>query len=195
MHQYYKIVWSFALFFLVMAIGILFATDSDVVDAAKKEKERRSQVTAPHKTFTNKDIEAFKAKNKDKTPKSSTTTKQAQTQTQTNATSDDEDAEEDPYADYEQQKAYWTGRYAEIRDKIKSAEADVDRLTPIVDALKSTYVKGNDTQQIMRLQAEVDEKDALLQAAKKTLDEANQELEDLEEEGRKAGALPGWFRD
>ena len=54
---------------LILTGSIVFAADSpapSVADIAKKEKERREKAK-PTKTFTNEDVENFKAKHADET--------------------------------------------------------------------------------------------------------------------------------
>ena len=52
----------FSLIF-VFLVAHSFAADSPLVEAAKKEKERRAQLNSPARVLTNQDIEKFKEKN------------------------------------------------------------------------------------------------------------------------------------
>lgn len=187
------------LILLAVALGLLLApvvhaTDPDLVELSKKEKARRAQ-TGAHKTFTNKDIEAFKAKNKQGGKNASSSTKavnQPQTQEET---SEDTSSEDAPVYDFDKEEVYWRGRYQEAKARIEKAQKEVDRLQPIVDQLKQTYVESKDPTVVTQFQDAVERRTEELESAKKELEAAQQGMDDLEEEGRKAGALPGWFRD
>lgn len=193
-----SLIGSVVFLFVFALIAVAYAADPDLVELAKKEKARRA-AAGTHKTFTNKDIEAYKAKNKEKNGKtadpSSETMEEPQTQTSTAEADEPPQEGQDPEFDYDKEKTYWRGRYTEIRDRIDKAQKEIDRLAPIVDQLKNTYIKSDDPKDVMRLQTEVEAKTSELENAKIDLDQANTAMEDLQEDGRKAGALPGWFRD
>lgn len=180
-----------SLAFALLLATVVHASDPDLVELSKKEKAKRAQ-SGTHRVFTNKDIEAFKAKNKDATSKSSTPAPVITTEEQPQTESTEET---DPLADYDKEKAYWRGRYEEAKARIQKAQDEVDRLQPIVDQLKQTFIQSKDPAVLAQFQDQVDKKTAELQAAQKELAAAQQGMEDLEDEGHKAGALPGWFRD
>jgi hypothetical protein len=191
-----KRIWvPLALAFTLLLAPVVHTGDSDLVELSKKEKAKRAQTGDPHKVFTNKDIEAFKAKNKQTGGKSasSSSTLKAEEQPQTQAETSYEDAP--PEFDYDKEKIYWRGRYEEAKARIEKAQKDVDRLQPIVKQLQLTYVDSKDPSVMIQFQDEVERKLSELQSAKKELDDAEKGMEELWEEGRKAGALPGWFRD
>lgn len=188
-----KRIWvPLFLAFALFLAPVVHTEDSDLVELSKKEKAKRAQSGGAHKVFTNKDIEAFKAKNKPTNAKrsSSSSTLKVEEEPQTQV-----EEEAPPEFDYDKEKIYWRGRYGEAKARIERAQDEVDRLQPIVDQLKQTYVDSKDPGVMTQFQEDVERKTAELQAAKKELEAARQGMEDLEEEGRKAGALPGWFRD
>jgi hypothetical protein len=76
-------------------------------------------------------------------------------------------------------EAYWRSRMKEAREKVASLKVKVDELDRITKQnLGSTSKWAAD-----------------LAKAREELAAAEREIGDLEEEARKAGALPGWFRE
>ena len=165
---------------------LLQADDSPVVQAAKTEKARRKTIPHAHRTFTNKDIRAFKIKhNLPDNPADS------ETQTQS-APAEDQDPEMDQM---DQQEKYWRNRFQQVQNRILQAHDQIDLLhTQINDQEKYFYTlpDGDQKQQVM---LQINELTHQLQKAQDELNEANQALDDLQEEGRLAGALPGWLRE
>lgn len=165
--------------------------DSPLMQAAKKERERREKLkasTKPTKSFTNQDIQDFKAKNKDAdkgtgegegeeaTDESSTTTEE------TTSTTD---------APVEQQ---WRDRSHEAVERIKSAEEKVQKLQTDINALtQAFYAESDGVAQRGQIEDQRNNRLNELEAAKKELDNAKQAQEDLQDEARRAGALPGWI--
>jgi hypothetical protein len=76
-------------------------------------------------------------------------------------------------------EAYWRGRMKEARDKVASLKVKVDELDRITKSNLGTPTKW--TQE--------------LALAREELAAAERAIGDLEEEARRAGALPGWLRE
>jgi len=83
------------------------------------------------------------------------------------------------------------------RDAIARAEADVAAVQARLDALLVDRDPTNvlDPNRLQTLEAERAKAMQELEAAKEGLAKARQDLEDLEEEARKAGVPPGWLRE
>ena len=91
---------------------------------------------------------------------------------------------------------YWRREAAERRDVVREAEARIKELEEKITALRSDLSPVN-TQDPNRLQSrdrELREAIDALDAARLSADAARKALSDLEEEARRAGALPGWLR-
>jgi hypothetical protein len=76
-------------------------------------------------------------------------------------------------------EAYWRGRMKEARDKVAGLKVKVDELDRITKSNLGTPTKW--TQE--------------LALAREELAAAERAIGDLEEEARRAGALPGWLRE
>ena len=171
---------------LIAFVSISFAEDSPLVKAAKKEKERRDKVEAK-KTLTNQDIEEIRKK---------------QLGIETTAVAGDEPAaEEDKKAekkekDPTQSEEYWRARKEEVNQNLQEAQAKVEQLQSEINSLTTAfYAESDGVAQRPLIESERTERIKELEQAKQDLENARQQAEGLEDEARKAGALPGWIRD
>lgn len=150
-------------------------------------------------SFTNEDLQRYSAEQK----AGGSTDEEAAAEE--NAVPGAEGAE--PGSDREARKAdeeYWRGRGRTAREAVKQAEDDLDKAKARLDEPDGRGPAGQPlpvdgmkldphrqlTKSDERLRREEDVKDA--EAA---LERARQDLADLEEEARQAGALPGWLRE
>jgi len=171
---------------LIAFVSVSFAEDSALVKAAKKEKERRAKVEAK-KTLTNQDIEEIRTK---------------QLGIESTAVPGDESAEEtkgdkkDKKEDPAQSEEYWRGRKQETDQRVQDAQSKVQELqTEITNLTTAFYAESDGVAQRPVIESERIERLKELEQAKQDLENARAESDGLEEEARKAGALPGWIRD
>ena len=184
---------------LIFVVGLSFAEDSPLVKAAKREKERRAKVKS-EKTFTNKDIEDFKAKNKDSEPDAQGENQADQVNgtqgEQTEAQPADQDQTTEPESDSAKDEQYWRDKYAEIAQNMKESEEKVQRLQEEMNGLRIAYYAEQDgVAGRPKINSEIEKQFDEIEAAKKELEESKQALENLEEDARKAGVPPGWVRE
>jgi len=86
----------------------------------------------------------------------------------------------------EPDRDYWVGRYEKLVSEVEGLRAKVDTLQlNYTRARTRNYPRG---EALKQLEADRDK-------AVKELAEKEAELEDFPDEARRAGALPGWFRD
>lgn len=93
-------------------------------------------------------------------------------------------------------ETYWRDRATRARTAVEEADAKVKDLEARVAAIRNDMNPVN-TQDPNRLQSrdrELREAIDALDAARLSADAARKALSDLEEEARRAGALPGWLR-
>src|SRR5438128_1703982 len=93
---------------------------------------------------------------------------------------------------------YWRAKAAERRDGVGKADAKVQELESRVSALRVDINPGVNVQDPNRLQTldrALREAQDALEAARREAATARQALADLEDEARRAGALPGWVRE
>jgi len=173
---------------LVFMVSVCIAEDSPLVAAAKREKERRAKIAAEKaetKSFTNQDIEEFKAKN----PTGDETATESE-----QAVSDTPGEQAAPSSERDDE-AYWKGKAEATREKTRQAEEKVNNAQNDIDALWRYQTAVDDGQQQQKTVGERGERMNDLDAAKKELEEAKAAEEELQEEARKEGAPPGWVED
>ncbi len=173
---------------LVFLVSVCIAEDSPLVAAAKREKERRAKIAAEKaetKSFTNQDIEEFKAKN----PTAESTSEEPGVE--------GEQPAPDATAAGEQNddEAIWKEKAAAAQEKIKAAEEKVNKTQDDIDALWRYQTAVDDGQQQQKAVGERSERMTDLETAKKELEEAKKAEEELQEEARKEGVPPGWVED
>ena len=138
--------------------------------ARQEQEKKRKSPASPAPTYTEEDL-----KSRSRTPKGSVA--------QPDAGAPSPAASVEPSPTPEPDRALlereWRARFAEARARI--AEADARAYEDRIDVV---YVSGVLVQQRVRVKVETAE-----------LRAARQALEDLEEELRRSGGLPGWSRE
>jgi hypothetical protein len=174
----------------VFTVVTSFAEDSDLVKLAKQEKERRAKTQAK-KTLTNQDIEEIRKKQ----PLTGIENTSEQTQpaegTETQATAQQGTKEKDTNTE-----EYWRGRKQQADQQLKDAQEKVEQIQSEINQLQTAfYAESDGVGQRPVIKQEWDERLKALEQAKQDLQAAQAESSGLEDEARKAGALPGWVRD
>jgi hypothetical protein len=165
-----------------------------LAEAAKAERERKAETAPPRIIINNKTIHRY-AKGGQLTvaepKKKASPPAPAQAATPTAGTTATA-----PAVPLQRDEKYWRGRAIEIRqrwrkasDRIKELEDDIALLRRRFYAQDDPYVRDGQIKPAWdRALDELRESRATVQAAKK-------ELTDFLDEGRIAGALPGWLRE
>lgn len=188
--------WLLAL--VLGALGVAsFAAAQGLGEAAAREQERRAREgkASPAPSFTAKDLEAARiAREGPPKPSPSPGAKGASPKPTAKPTVP---PPEPALVPTPSQEPYWRGRAAEKRRAIADAQLRItalqDQLTALRNDLSPTGV--TDPFRLQTQQAEIAKVSAALVEAQRGLERARQEMADLEEEARRAGALPGWLRE
>ena len=165
-----------------------------LADVAKKTEEENSKKAegSKSKVYTNKELTPdTRSSGEARTESAETKT----TATDTKTASAKEDKTEGKSKDTKKDEAYWRGRVTPIHRRIAEKVAKVAtldrRIRELTDDLSGigplNARRGGVESERQRLITEVDSLHASIEADKA-------EVETIEEEGRRAGALPGWFR-
>ena len=165
-------------------------TGDPVADAARKARESKKDAPKPKKVYTDDDlkrttVEPAAASTSAPVGDSGAATKAGESTKTGDATKD-----EDPNSE----KA-WRKRFQAQHDKIAKAERELDVLTRELEKAQIEYYP--DPQKAMTQQnsrADINEKQAKIDAKKKELDQLKQGLADMEDQLRKSGGDPGWAR-
>jgi hypothetical protein len=160
-------------------------------DVARKEEERRKDIKAPAKVYTNRDLGAVPDGPAPGTVSSSAGTTPAPAPASADAKADDKDKEKStPQKD----QAYWSGRKKELSAKLDSDQTLAEAMQTRINVLTADFSSRSDP--VQRAGVERDRNRALaeLDRLHKAVDDGKKALAALDEEARKAGVPAGWLR-
>jgi hypothetical protein len=160
-----------------------------LADVAKKEEERRKNVKATGKTYTNKDLGSLPPG----TPAPPPAPTPAAAAADASAAKDKEtekSGEKEPVKD----QAYWSGRMKELQTQLQRDQTYVDAMQTRVNSLATDFVNRDDPAQRGALASERQKVLGELDRLKKQIEAEKKAIADLEEEARRANVPPGWLR-
>ena len=159
-------------------------TGDPVEDAARKAREAQKEKPKPKKVYTDDDV-------KKSAPDTAATAKPAVTSdVAPQQSAGGPGKNEDPNGE-----SAWRKRFKEARDKIARAEKELDVLQREFEKAQTQYY--SDPQKAMNEQnnrAEINDKQAKIDAKKKEINQLKLATDDLEDQLRKSGGEPGWAR-
>lgn len=157
---------------------------TSLAEAARAAREQRAHAAPPAHVITNQNLKQYAAKGQITV---ATPAKQAEEK------KDGEPAEEAPVVRDEQ---YWRSRALEIRLRWHKAADDVSELEQSAAGWRRRFYAENDVYvRNGKIKPEWDRVLDRLEEARAEVDTAKAELAEFLEEGRTAGALPGWLRE
>lgn len=167
------------------------STGDPVADAARKARAEQKTSPKPKKVFTNDDIPSAAPAPAPAPATSDASGKPAgQTQAGDKSAKKELDPEDDP-----KQAAYWQKRSRTLRNKLSTAEQELDVLQRELSKDELQYYP--DPQKALQQQynrSDINEKRAKVDAKKSEVESLKQQVADLEDAVRKAGGDPGWVR-
>src|SRR5712692_1038917 len=176
-------------------------TGDALADAARKARETKKDAPKPKKVYTDDDVKK-RAPGPGAAPASapgdaSGTAATATVHATGNAakTGEATKTEETTKTEDPNSETAWRKRFQAQRDKIAKAEKELDILGRELEKAQVEYYP--DPQKAMTQQnsrADINEKQAKIEAKKKELEQLRQGLDDLEDQLRKSGGDPGWAR-
>jgi hypothetical protein len=168
---------------VVVDPGTEDGAEMSLVEAARAERQRRAHAGEPVAVINDKTLPQYAAKGQITIaePKSKKPAEAAP------AAADGESLHDEQY---------WRGRALEIRQRWRRAADDVEELEQKATELRQKFYLENDTfTRDNRIKPEWDRVLDKLNRSRLEAEEAKKELEDLQEEGRVAGIMPGWLRE
>ncbi len=177
---------------LVMILGVLVvaipSSAQSLAEIAAKEAARRAAIKEPARVITEKDLPADKSAASKPAPVEADGARHpatsAQTSAQTSTTTQTDDNGHD--------ERWWSARARPLVAKLDAATRKLEIARARAAAISAETKRSGApartlTRSLQSAAAEVDRRKAEVVNARRA-------LEDLEEEARKAGALPGWLR-
>ncbi|HXH68435.1 MAG TPA: hypothetical protein VNI81_14620 [Candidatus Limnocylindrales bacterium] len=170
------------------------STGDPVADAARKARAEQKTAPKPKKVFTNDDIPSAKPAPAPTTDASAKPDGKPQTDAKPQAGDQSGKKELDPEDD-PKQAAYWQKRSRNLRNKLSTAEQELDVLQRELSKDELQYYP--DPQKALMQQynrTDINEKRAKVDAKKSEVASLKQQVAELEDSVRKAGGDPGWVR-
>jgi hypothetical protein len=166
-----------------------------LADLAKKEKERRAQLQAAGKTIT--EVDALKSKGGavSTAEPSESRVPPAGTPAEGSAgTTAGAQAGDEPLDFQGRPESYWRQTMAEARGLVASLENERNVLILRLNELQTKFYQEADGFKQQQIQQEIQKTLYAQDVNKNELAKAQKQLQDLETEARKSGALPGWLK-
>jgi hypothetical protein len=163
-------------------VAVAQAQTPTLGELAKKEQERRKGQKTPAKVYTKKDLPPSPPAAPPSGGSSATTTPDETKQ-----------AEKKPAED-EKDEAWWKNRINQAREEQRRNEMFAEALQTRINSLSTDFVNRDDPFQRAKIGEDRDKAIAELARVKGDIDRAKKQIEDIEEEARKAGVPPGWLR-
>jgi len=165
-------------------VGPAFASAQNptLAEVARKEQERRKATKSSDKVLTNKDL-----------PPSAQKPQPAPASTPAGSTAPSAAAPEQKPAD-EKDEALWRQRITQAREGLRRSETFLEALQSRVNALSADFVNRDDPYQRAKIGEDRQKALAEMQRVQTEIADFKQQIEDIEEEARKAGVPPGWLR-
>ena len=175
---------------IILAIAAAVHAQS-LAELAKKEKERRAKAQENAKVITNKDASLYIG---GALTTSSGTKAKSQKAASAATETVEESGEVEPVDFFGRPESFWKQTFSDARKRVEDLENEANVLKlRITDLQNSFYSEDNGFKQ-QDIQREIQKAIYEQDLNRDNLTRAQKELQELEVEARKSGALPGWLR-
>ena len=151
-----------------------------LAELARQEQERR-KTRKPAKVYTKKDLP------------SSPPGRATQSPSTAPAPIDETTPEKKP-GEETKDEAWWKNRINQVREELRRNEMFAEALQTRINSLSTDFVNRDDPFQRGKIGEDRDKAIAELSRVKGEIERAKKQIDDIEEEARKAGVPPGWLR-
>jgi DNA repair exonuclease SbcCD ATPase subunit len=173
-----------------------------LAEIARKEAERRKTIEKTGKVITAKDLPEAARKPAGSTPAGAPAAGGAAPGdgTAAAATGDSKAPNATAGGDKPDQKpdqkneAYWRGRLNQAQESARRAEAFAEALQTRINSLTADFANAADAYQRAKVGEDRQKALAELERVKGEAQNAKKQVDDIQEEARKAGVPPGWLR-
>jgi len=160
---------------------------------AKKEQDRRKDVKAPAKVYTNDDLHADtgSAPPAPATQAGPSGGSEQVAPSQSGVAKEPAKPAED---DSKKTEGYWKDRLAKARGDLDRSKTFADALQSRINALTTDFAARSDPAQRAQISSDRQKALAELDRVKKEIEANTKAIADIQEEGRKASVPAGWVR-
>jgi hypothetical protein len=190
--KYFAAMLSAAIFIAIASIGYA----QSLADIADKEKQRREEITQTPETITNDKIPEYTGSISTTTPIETQSEETDSKKSEEDADTADQEKKIDPDEPVDfmgRPESYWRETMTAAHKKVKDLENEANVLTLRMSDLQTQFYNVDDGFRRETIQKEIQKTYYEQDLNKENLAKAKDELEDLEKEARKSGALPGWL--
>lgn len=177
-----RLTTSGTLALLLVAGTAVAGQQPPLAEVARKEQDRRKTTKPATRVLTNKDLPAVSG--------------QAPPAPAPESAPAAEPSAPDAQKPGEPQKdeAWWRARITEKREGLSRAEVLLEALQSRVNALSADFVNRDDPYQRAKIGEDRQKALVEMERLKADIESYKKQIEDIEEEARKAGVPPGWLR-
>lgn len=191
-----KISMFLSAILLVFLVSLSFS--QSLGELAEKEKQRRDEVKNS-KTITDEETAKYwtKSGTSESSPNnaaSGTVAKKPESEAKESTQAKKPDPDE-PVDFQGKTESYWRKTMSEARQKVKDLENESNALILKVNRLQDQFYKESDGYRRETIQRDLQKSYYEQDLNKENLANAKAAVQDLENEARKNGALPGWIED
>jgi hypothetical protein len=166
-----------------------FGSSQSLADLARKEQERRQQAKGEGRVITTQDVK--------KTASSTTPVRPSKKEPDLpkgDKTGTESKASDDEPVDFQgRPESFWRQTMTDARQKVKDLEGTSTEVTLRLTGLQNQFYSESNGFRQQEIQREIQKTFYEQDLIKQNLDKAREQLDDLEKEARKSGALPGWL--
>jgi chemotaxis protein histidine kinase CheA len=187
-----KIKWQLPLIFVVICFFVLQPGFSllpgQTTDPVKEKKEKKKKKEI---VITDEDLKQFHPKKKkdSKTKKKAAEKTKSKTKPKAKPTPPVKEK-----IDPKQTEKYWRSRKATLDKNIATAKANLDKMQKRLNLVHSLYLRETRPMEYNKLQSEYNQLRESVKIHKLGIASLEEQLEELWDEARKAGAERGWLR-
>ena len=181
--------------FLIAFVSASYAQQS-LADLAKQEKERRKEIKN-NRVITDEEAARYKGETQASPAPpeqpSGTAPSEKQGSEAVNKSQINNPEADEPKDFKGRPESFWRKTMAEARQKVKDLTNEANVIVLKIADMQNKFYRMDDGFKREDVQREIQKSYYEQDLNKQNLEKAKLELQDLENEARKSGALPGWF--
>ena len=172
---------------VIVAPAAAMAQDPTLAELAKTVQVRRKAFKDPPKVYSNKNLPETAALPATPAPPTTSATPGA-------GPADSKPAAQGAAGEEQKDETWWRKRMTQARELLRRNEVLAEALQSRTNALSNEAVSRDDPYQPGKMADDRQKTATELQRVKGEIEQSKKEIADIEEEARRAGALPGWLR-